>query len=147
MILTDEQIEYIDTNLKFYGVASEELRNDLLDHICTYIEENDFPDFETAYREALQKFGGYAAMGSIQRETYLQVTFRKVIRQKIMLYCSGVLSALLFSAGLFFKMMHWKGGNILLGCSFLIATIIILPLYFYQRYRTSVTKLYKDGNY
>jgi len=142
MTLTDEQIEYIDTNLKFYGVASEELRNDLLDHICTYIEENDFPDFETAYREAFQKFGGYAAMGSIQRETYLQVTFRKVMQQKKALYISVLVAVSLFLTAALFKIFHWPGAMIMIFLSFATTILCIMPIYLYQRYKTAEKKLY-----
>lgn len=144
MTLTDEQIEYIETNLKFYGIASQELRNDLLDHMCTYIEENDFPDFDTAYKEALQKFGGYAGVGSIQRETYMQVTFRNALKRQKLLYFFCFLSALLIAIGLFFKSFHWKGANIFVGSGFLLAVTTVLPLYFYQRYRYKERKLYNQ---
>ena len=142
MILTNEQIAYIETNLKFYGIASEELRNDLLDHICAYIEENEFPDFETAYKEALQKFGGYVAMESLQREINLQVTVKKIIRHKKMLYSFSFISALLFFSGLFLKMFYWRGANVLLGSGLLVMITVVLPVYFYRRYRRTENKLY-----
>lgn len=146
MILTEQQIEYIDTNLKFYGVASEELRNDVLDHMCSYIEENDFPDFETAYKEALQKFGGYAGVSSIQRETYLQVSFRKAIKRQKLLSFFCFASAMLFAIGFFFRLFHWKGAGVILGSSILLLIIVVLPLYFYQRYRNTENKLYNHNH-
>lgn len=135
MILTEEQIEYISTNLEFYGIASEELRNDVLDHICTHIETGNFEDFETAYKDALQKFGGYSAMGTIQRETYLMVTFKKNLRRQKLVYLSGFIALSLMCIGILFKLFHWPGANILLFCGFLMLAFGFLPLFFYQRYK------------
>jgi hypothetical protein len=144
MILTDEQIEYIDTNLKLYGIASEELRNDVLDHMCTYMEENDFPDFDTAYQEALQKFGGYAAMGNLQKETYLQVTVKRVLQQKKILYICTLTATMLSLTGLLFKVFHWPGAMVLLFLGIAAIILIVLPLYFYQQYRNAENKLYNQ---
>lgn len=142
MTLTDEQIEYIDTNLKFYGVASTDLRADLLDHICVFIEEREFTDFSTAYAEALQKFGGYTAMCSLEHEAYLQVSFLKMIRLKKLFYVNAFTSlAILISGGLF-KIFHWPGAMVLLFVGILLVIFIVMPLYFYQRFQSSKRKLY-----
>ena len=71
MILKDIHIEFIENNLKLYGVKSKDLREDLLDHICTYIETSDSQDFDSLYQEALQKFGGYTSFQNLQLETNL----------------------------------------------------------------------------
>lgn len=144
MTLTEQQIEYIATNLKFYGIASEELRNDVLDHVCTYIEEGSFTDFEEAYKEALQKFGGYAAMGNLQRETYLQVTFRQAMQRKKVLYITALIASALFLTGSLFKLFHWPGAMIMLFFSFVTIILIVLPLYFYQRFKSKENKLYNQ---
>jgi uncharacterized membrane protein len=142
MILTDEHIKYIDTNLKFYGVASAELRGDLLDHMCTYIEEGDFSDFDTAYAEALKKFGGYTAMSGLQHETYLQVSFLKMIKRKKILYISSFVTVAVIIAGGLFKLFHWPGAMVLIFLGILSVIFIVTPLYFYQRFQSSKNKLY-----
>lgn len=38
MTLTDLNISYIETNLKFYGINDQNLKEDFMDHICTHIE-------------------------------------------------------------------------------------------------------------
>jgi hypothetical protein len=38
MTLTDNNINYIATNLEFYEIKDVDLKEDLIDHICTHIE-------------------------------------------------------------------------------------------------------------
>lgn len=144
MTLTDEQIEYIDTNLKFYGVASGELRGDLLDHMCTFIEEGNFTDFDTAYAEALKKFGGYTAMSGLQHETYLQVSFLKMIKRKKIFYISSFVTVAIIITGCLFKLFHWPGAMVLIFLGILSVIFIVAPLYFYQRFESSKSKLYNQ---
>lgn len=79
MKLLEKQIEFIDNSLAFYGVKNEELREDLVDHICTYIENNDSEDFNGLYQQALQKFGGYASFQNLQLETNHQKLAKEII--------------------------------------------------------------------
>ena len=140
MNLTEEQIEYISTNLEFYGISSDELREDLLDHICTHIETSDETDFDTAYNEALQKFGGYAGMGKVERDTYLMVSFRSNLRRQKIVYILGFFATFIMVLGILFKLMHWPGASIMLFTGFLILLFGYLPLYFYQRYKLFYNK-------
>ena len=140
MSLTEEQIEYIATNLQFYGVNSEELREDLLDHICTHIESGNHSDFDTAYDEAILKFGGYSAMGKIERDTYLMVTLKKNLRRQKVVYLFGFISTFTLLLGTLFKIMHWPWASILLFIGFFVLFFGYLPLYFYQRYKVFYRK-------
>lgn len=136
MILTEEQIAYIATNLKFYGITSVDLHEDVLDHICTHIESGNFDNFDTAYKDALQKFGGYSAMSGLERDTYMLVTFRKNLRRQKFIYVFGFLATFSLLLGTLFKLMHWPYASIMLFVGFLFLLFVILPLYFYQRYQT-----------
>lgn len=140
MILTDEQIEYIATNLEFYGISSEELRNDVLDHICTHIESGSFNDFDVAYKDALQKFGGYSAMSGLERDTYMLTTFKKNLRRQKLIYIFGFTTAFTILIGMLFKVMHWPFASILIFSGFMLLLFACLPLYFYQRYQTYYKK-------
>ncbi len=135
MILTDEQVDYIATNLEFYGIASEELRADVLDHICTYIETGDFDEFDAAYNSAIQQFGGYHAIGAMERDRYLTVSLRGNLRRQKLVNFTGCIAASAISTGILFKFMHWPGASLIffMGCMLLI--LAFLPLYFYQRYK------------
>lgn len=141
MTLTEEQIDYIAANLQFYGVESEDLRNDLLDHICTHIENGSFVDFDTAYNDALQQFGGYSAMGSLERDTYLLVTFRQNLRRQKWMEILGFIAAALLAVGGLFKLMHWPMASIITCLGFLVLILGFLPMYFYQRYRNYHKKM------
>ncbi|WP_348676560.1 hypothetical protein [Flavobacterium coralii] len=140
MILTDEQIDYIATNLQFYGVSQGELKDDLLDHICTYIETGQFNDFETAYKAALQQFGGHHAFSSIQRETFMEVHLKNYLKRKKVTYIAVFVTVLLFISGAVFKIFHWPGAMILLFFSFISLALFLLPVYLVQRYKNAERK-------
>lgn len=135
MTLTEEQIDYIATNLEFYGITSEELRDDILDHVCTHIETGSHDDFDIAYKEALQKFGGYAAMSKLEKDTYMLVTFKSSIRRQKLIYLLGFLATFTALLGFLFKIMHWPAASILIFTGLLIFLFGYLPFYFYQRYK------------
>ncbi|MFD1062722.1 hypothetical protein ACFQ1Q_05645 [Winogradskyella litorisediminis] len=141
MNLTDQHIEYIERNLKLYGIKSKELKEDLLDHICTYIENANSGDFDKLYQEALQKFGGYSSFQNLQLETNLQKFAAKAIILKRFLNGSGAFSALFIATGVLFKWMHWPFASILLFSGFIILILIVIPLFFYDRYKSSTHKI------
>jgi len=135
MILTEEQIEYIATNLEFYGIASGELRADVLDHICTHIETGDLDDFDAAYDSAIRQFGGYQALSGIERDRYLMVSLKSSLWRQKLINIFGCVSACMICIGILFKFMHWPGATItfFLGCALFI--VAFLPLFFYHRYQ------------
>ena len=141
MNLTDEQIAYIATNLEFYGVKSAELREDLLDHICTYIETSEFVEFDIAYKAAIQEFGGQYAMNSIQRQTHAVITQKKHLRYQRLVYIAAYISATLISSGAIFKIMHWPGASIMLASGFLVLILLFFPSYFYSRFKKMRQKI------
>ena len=138
MTITAQHIEFIERNLKLYGVKSKDLREDLLDHICTYIETNASDDFDTLYQEALQKFGGYSSFQNLQLETNLQKFAQQAIRIRRMLHVISTLAVLLILTGLLFKMMHWPYATILLFSGCVVFILIVIPTFFYDRYKSSI---------
>ena len=141
MILSDKQIEFIENNLEHYGVTSKDLREDLLDHICTYIETNDSQDFDIVYQEALQKFGGYASFQNLQRETHLQKFAKEIITINKLKFSAGFIVIILLIMSLVFQMMQWPYANVWLLGAILVSVLVILPIHFYARYKKSVHKL------
>lgn len=140
MILSDQQIEYIEKNLELYGVKSKDLKDDLLDHICTYIESNESNDFDFLYQEALQKFGGYASFQNLQRETHLQKFANEIIAFNKLKFILGGMTTLLLVVSLIFKMMHWPYANVIMIFAIVLFTIIILPIHFYTKHKKSIHK-------
>lgn len=141
MILSDQQIEYIEKNLTLYGITSKELRDDLLDHICTYIESNDSTNFDTLYQEALQKFGGYPSFQNLQRETNMQKYAKEIIMINKLKFASSLMVILLLVMSLVFQMMQWPYANIWLLGAILVSVLVVIPIHFYTKYKQSIHKL------
>ncbi|WP_240732473.1 hypothetical protein [Flavobacterium alkalisoli] len=135
MRLTEQEIDFISDNLKLYGLTSEELHNDVLDHICTYIENREFDDFDTAHKKAIKNFGGYSEIRALQRNAYLETMFRKNMKREKAVAISGFTSSSLICIGMLFKFMHWPFASISLAIGFLLLITTFLPLYFYHRYK------------
>ncbi|WCO01845.1 hypothetical protein [Psychroserpens ponticola] len=140
MILSDKQIEFIERNLKLYGVKSEDLREDLLDHICTYIESKGSGDFDSLFQEALQKFGGYASFQNLQLETNYQKFAKQIITINKLKFSFGFLVILFLVTSLVFQMMNWPYANAWLLCAILVTVLAILPIHFYAKYKKSIHK-------
>lgn len=140
MKLLDKHITFIEKSLEFHGIKSEVLKEDLIDHICSYIENQESNDFEILYQEALQKFGGYSSFQNLQLETNLQKFASQTIRLKKILHGVGAICILLISAGILFKWMHWPYATILLFSGFVLLILVAIPLYFYDRYKLSIHK-------
>lgn len=140
MILSSQQIEYIDNNLKNYGVQSDALREDLLDHICTYIETNESQDFEQLYKEALQKFGGYANFQNLQLETNWQKFNKELATLNSIKFIVGCIASMLLVISLLFKMMHWPFANVMMVSAIFILALVALPIHFYTKYKSTTHK-------
>ncbi|WP_452220614.1 hypothetical protein [Lacinutrix salivirga] len=140
MILTEQHIDFIENSLKLYGVKSKGLREDLLDHICTYMENQDSNDFNTLYQDALQKFGGYASFQNLQLETNLQKFAKeRQVLNKLKVTLGGTM-VLLLVFGLLFKIMHWPYASSMLVGAIVVFALGILPLLFYANYKQSIYK-------
>src|SRR6266581_7526898 len=70
--LSDQQINFILTDIGNRGITIESLRQNLLDHICILIEQNlpDNGDFEAFYASTIQHFYK-AELREIEEETVL----------------------------------------------------------------------------
>ena len=56
--LTDEQIAFIENDIRARGLTMEELQDDLLDHICCVVERDmgEGKNFEACYVRMIRKF-------------------------------------------------------------------------------------------
>ncbi|MGC1471998.1 MAG: hypothetical protein WA775_05355 [Psychroserpens sp.] len=138
MILSHMQIEYIENSLSLHGVTSKDLRDDLLDHICTYIEARNSNDFNALYQEALQKFGGYNSFQNLQRESIHQRFVKQALTIHKLKFSFGVLVIVLLIIGFVFQIMHWPYANAWLLSAILVAALVILPIHCYAQYKKSI---------
>ncbi|MCW3123381.1 MAG: hypothetical protein JWQ38_2873 [Flavipsychrobacter sp.] len=127
--ITDEQIEYILNDIKSNGVEMEDLRLNLLDHICCKVEqefkEND--DFERFYKQAVKQLCRNS-LHEIEEETINLLTYKNYYFMKKAMMISGGVSAAIFMAGCFFKLMHWPGASVLLFLGITLMSLVFLPL-------------------
>ncbi|MBR9913639.1 MAG: hypothetical protein GYB32_02235 [Algicola sp.] len=135
MTLSNEQVEFIENNLKLYGIESKDLRDDLTDHICSYLETSESEDFDSLYQEALQKFGGYTSFQNLQRETNIQKFSKELTGLNKVKFIMSCLATLIAASSLVFKMMHWPYANALLIGAIGFFVVVVLPVHFYYRYR------------
>lgn len=137
MILTEDQIDRIETGIKSRGILIGDLLESMIDHVCCQIENSADQNFDEAFAKAMKDFGG-DEMTHVQTDIRLYDQFRKVKRSKKWMYSLGFLAAFLASTGILFKQMHWPSANICLVLGVFILNFGFLPLYFYERYRESV---------
>lgn len=129
VVLSDNQVQSILDDLRRKGIKRKELQLDLLDHICCLMEEEmDQPsDFQACYDRILPQFFR-RELQEIQAETDLLFIFKNYYTMKKMMLYSGGITAILFTVGAWFKIMHWPGAAILLVGSIFIFSTIFLPL-------------------
>tara|TARA_R110000751_G_scaffold105046_4_gene200793 strand:- start:6976 stop:7407 length:432 start_codon:yes stop_codon:yes gene_type:complete len=140
MRLSDQNIDYITTNLELYGLKNQDLKEDILDHICTYLENEEQLSFDEAYKIAIQQFGGYLSITQIQKETNAQLYFKSAKNRNRVLIILEFITAFIIITGSLFKIMHWPYAGILIFSGFLFLICITLPLYFYNKYKEQTLK-------
>ncbi len=139
MMITTEQIEFIELDIRLRGIESEELAESMVDHICCQIENSDHDNFHEAYSIAIHEFGN-TELGDIQHKISHDQWYRKYKSGKKLLYIMGFIAMFITSTGLLFKVMHWPGAGIALLLGAFILNLGFLPLYFYDRYKQSISK-------
>ncbi|WP_299121624.1 hypothetical protein [uncultured Winogradskyella sp.] len=140
MELSEKHIAFIENSLSLYGVDNKDLREDLVDHICTYIESQDSDDFNILYQQALHKFGGYASFQNLQLETSHQKIAKQIITVNKLKFSFGFIVIALLIVSLVFQMMQWPYANAWLLGAILISVLVILPAHFYANYKKSIHK-------
>lgn len=144
-MMTDEQFEIIDHRIKQSHISSKELRDDLIDHFCCFIEieMQKGKSFETAYESAYQQTtpNGFE---EIQHETIYLLNHKKLILMKQFTYISGYLFVLSTTVGAFFKIMHFPGASLLLFSGLMGLAIIFLPLLIFNKFKDKVFKVMSE---
>lgn len=121
-MLTEHQIALLSAYIKQNGVAQNELHDDLLDHVCTSIENQieQGSTFEEAFQHTLKLFGP-GGLKQVQQETFELLTKMNETMKKVT-FGFGLTSTFLLLAGTIFKLMHWPGASIMvtLGAGLLV---------------------------
>ena len=138
--LRDEHIDFISADIRKRGIYLDDLHDNLLDHVCCIIENEmqEEQDFQTFYSDVIQRFFE-KELSEIEDETFLLVTFKNYHTMKTITTSSGIVAALLMSAGILFKYMHWPGASLFLVLGITLTSLIFMPLLFIFRSKTSTT--------
>ena len=129
--ISDQQIDFILSDIGARGVEMESLQQNLLDHICCIIEHDleENGDFEGFYQKTIKTF--YKdALWEIEEETLQLLIFKNYYTMKKIMIASGTFSAAVMSIGIFFKFMHWPGASALIILGITISSLVFLPLLF-----------------
>jgi hypothetical protein len=136
--LTEEQIAFIENDIKVRGITSPDLSIDLLDHICCLIENelDEYRNFETVYQQTLLLFGE-KGLKEIQDETNRLLTFKHYYFMNATMKISGYVSSLMILCGSLFKIQHWPGANVLILLGVFFLSVLFLPLLFILKFKST----------
>jgi hypothetical protein len=136
--LTEEQITFIENDIKVRGITSPDLSIDLLDHICCLIEKDldEYRNFETVYQQKLLLFGE-KGLKEIQDETNRLLTFKHYYFMNSTMKISGYVSSLLILIGSFFKFQHWPGANVMIVVGVFFLATLFLPILFILKFKST----------
>lgn len=134
--LSDEQITFIENDIKKRGVDMEELQGDLLDHICCVVEREmeEGKDFEACYAGVIKKFYN-KELKEIEAETIQLLNFKNYYEMRKLMMLSGLFTAIAFIIGSVFKIMYWPGAGPLLISAIAVFSLVFLPLLFILKTR------------
>ena len=96
MLLTDDQVQFIEWDLKQQGLYYQPLREELLDHICCAVEkamENGSP-FNQAYRQVTDRFGEEGVL-KVQSQTIHLLTHKQLIMKRLVAAASALVACIL----------------------------------------------------
>ncbi len=138
--LSDREIDYILNDIAARGIRREDLRLNLLDHVCIIIEQNlqENGHFEEFYASAITAFYKNE-LSEIEEETEFLLTHKNKFSMKKAMIISGTFSAAAFMTGCFSKILHTPMTDFLLFLGFVSFVFLFLPLMFIVRAKEAAT--------
>ncbi len=127
--VTDEEITFIDHDLTARGIVLEELRDNLIDHICCIIEHESATeeDFYKCYERVLPQFFK-KELQEIQTETDNLLQFKNFYTMKKIMNISGISTVFLILMGVLFKTLHLPGAAIIFILGGFTFAFLFLPI-------------------
>jgi hypothetical protein len=127
--ITDRQVNFILDDIEKRGVVTEDVRYNILDHVCCIIEsemdgEMNFNEF---YKNTIARFYK-KELGEIEEETQNLLTFKNYYIMKRTLKISGITSIILIMIGVILKTMHWYGAGLAVVLGLTFFSLIFIPL-------------------
>ncbi|NQV52075.1 MAG: hypothetical protein HQ500_02780 [Flavobacteriales bacterium] len=140
--LNEPQIELVSAYIRQHGVASDDLHDDLLDHVCTSIENliDGGSSFEEAFAKTIKLFGP-GGLKQVQQQTFELLTEMNVTMKKTA-FSFGLTSTFLLLAGTIFKLLHLPGAAVMLVLGAGVLALIYLPLLLWHKLKESPSDEY-----
>lgn len=142
--VSDDQVEFILDDIAKRGVTTEDVRYNILDHVCCIIENEfkDGKDFFKFYENTIARFYK-KELSEIERETENLLTFKYYYAMKRTLKITGLISVVLIVIGAIFKVMHWPGAGIMYVSGFVLFSLLFIPLNIVLQSRDNKNKIDK----
>ncbi|MFD1551196.1 hypothetical protein DNU06_13250 [Putridiphycobacter roseus] len=127
--ISDDQIDFILRDITNRGVVLEDIKMNILDHVCCIIENEMKPnqEFKNIYQATIKQFYK-SELKEIEDETHNLLTFKNYYIMKRTLKITGFTTIFLIMLGVTFKAMHWPGAGILIVLSLISFSLIFIPL-------------------
>lgn len=129
IVITDEILERIARDLKDNGIRTQDLHDNLLDHICCILEAelHDLSEFEKKYPEIRSRFYKQNFV-ELEKETQQLLIFKNYYAMKKTMIISGSLTSTFFVLGAFLKYFHLPGASAALVLGIVFFSFLFLPL-------------------
>lgn len=139
--VTDEQIDFILEDIANRGIVTEDVRYNILDHVCCIIE-NEMPqgeNFYEFYKNTIVRFFK-KELKEIEDETRELTTFKYYYAMKRTLKITGAITIILCLIGSLFKFQHWPGAGVLLLLSLGFFALVFIPLNIIMKFKDEKRK-------
>ncbi|MEZ4924258.1 MAG: hypothetical protein R2780_13885 [Crocinitomicaceae bacterium] len=139
--ITDEQIDFILDDITKKGIITEDVKYNILDHVCCIIE-NEMPvggNFYEFYKNTIARFYE-KELREIEEETRQLITFKYYYAMKRTLKIAGIVSVVLILMGSILKAQHLPGAGISLVAGFSFFSLIFIPLLIITKFRDDKAK-------
>lgn len=140
MELTEEQIGFIEMDLKIRGIALPEFRESMLDHVCCLIEHAESDSFEEAYQSALQKLPHHA-MQDVQDTILKYEDNKRWKKRSLFSVLLLAVSIFILTSGALFKTMHWPTAGVQLMIGGILILFLCIPYVSFIIYKRRVRDL------
>lgn len=127
--VTDEQIDFILSDIEKRGIVTEDVKYNILDHVCCIIE-NELPaggNFYEFYKNTIARFYR-KELSEIEQETQDLLTFKYYYAMKRTMKITGFLSAFLIIIGAVSKVLHLPGAGVEIVLGLAIFSLVFIPL-------------------
>jgi hypothetical protein len=142
--ITNHEVDFILSDIESRGIVLEDLRDNLLDHLCCIVEDemNEGENFKQFYESVLPRFFK-EKLEEIQTETDNLIRFKNFYTMKKILKISGIATAILIVCGAVLKSFHLPGASVAIILGGGLFSFVFLPLLIAIKFKDEDSKVDK----